>query len=189
MNKRFIRWGLGKNRRPQRDRNNELIGTGISNPNVDVWTGNSSSKTSDIHSRFSSKNPVMPISDPIVWSSNIQIDDNIVKDGSSPSSITVRYSFLGKGFPALESFIEDVEGTKIFIGAYVAPNKEQVIVRLSGNEFQVTNKIQIKIETDKKGSFLGVVFKDAKGKNKTLSPAAYNKMFTTTSAAADLKTN
>ena len=105
-----------------------------------------------VKSRISATNPLVPLSSPIVWTGTTTISNNIDK-----GFIDVTYSYLGKGFPALEAFIEDEAGTRVFLGVYVSPKKEEIFNRLTGTELAVGGKSVgfLRIQTDDKGIFTG----------------------------------
>jgi len=78
------------------------------------------------------------------------------------------------------------KGTKIFIGAYVSPPKSEIVSYLANTEVNRSLSTSIKVSTDKQGDFKGVYWKNDKGQEIVLSPAAYNSQFSNTSAAYDL---
>lgn len=122
------------------------------------------------------------IDQPIVWSGTTTIDNHL-----DNGFINVQYNFIGKGFPALEAFIEDAKGTKLFIGAYVSPAKGNIIKALSGTELAISRtSLNLKIATDKDGNFNGVYTKDGEGNETVMSPAAFNSQVSNVPAAKDL---
>lgn len=99
----------------------------------------------------------------------------------------MQYNFTGKGFPALEAFIEDAQHTKLFIGAYVSPAKDNIVQALSGPEVAISRtSLNLKIATDEKGNFKGVYIKDKKGRETVISPEAFNSQVLNTPAAKDM---
>jgi hypothetical protein len=75
----------------------------------------------------------------------------------------------------LEAFIEDAQGTKLFIGTYVSPAKKYIIRALSGPGVAISRtSLNLKIATDKDGNFEGIYTKDKDGHNIIMNPAAYN---------------
>lgn len=121
------------------------------------------------------------IDQPIVWTGQTTIDNHI-----SEGYINVFYSLIGKGFPAFESFMEDQNGTKLFIGAYTSPAKKHIVQALSGSELALSRTFNTKISTDQDGNFNGVYTKDSKGNDVVMKPDAYNAQTSNAAPANDL---
>ncbi|OQP63673.1 hypothetical protein [Niastella populi] len=124
------------------------------------------------------------IDQPIVWIGFTTIDNHI-----SEGYININYKLIGKGFPAFEAFIEDENGTKLFIGFWQSPSKKKIIQCLSNTEIQISTDFQVKVYTDKDGNFLSVAGKDANGNEISVNPAAYNQAIENIPPAADVMAN
>ena len=130
---------------------------------------------------LSGSNPLVPGAPPIYWSADISVYDHI-----DEGYVLVSSSVTGKGFPAYESFIEDENGTRIFINAIAAPEKSQFFTRLAGAPIQVsTPNIVTKIAVDSDGNFQGVYVTNSKGEEVVMSPKAYNESISSLNAATD----
>jgi hypothetical protein len=159
-------------------------------PLVLLWRPQKDGIVTKVKTRLEGKAPFSPMpvmdfakaffNDPITWTATTTIENNISK-----GYINVKYSFYGKGFPALEAFVQDQKGTKIFIGIYESPAKSNIIDRLSGTEFYMAQTFLTKIVTDKAGNFLGVS-ENIGGKEVVISPNVYNKKIESYPAAPDL---
>jgi len=131
---------------------------------------------------FPSLDPVSSLIDqPIVWTGTTKIENHIAQ-----GYINVTYNYIGKGFPALESFIEDQKGTKLFMGINISPAKSNILKALSGSEWAYGNTFKLKISTDAQGNFNGVYGKDANGNEIVRNPKVYNAIFERIHAANDL---
>lgn len=160
------------------------------NPEVSMWNPQKDGNNLTVKARIEGKAPLAPlpildpvsstIDQPIVWTGTTKIENHI-----SQGYINITYNYIGKGFPALESFIEDEKGTKLFMGINISPAKSNIVQALSGSG-AYGNTFKLKIATDSKGNFQGVYGKDAKGNEIVINPAAYNKIFEAVPAAKDL---
>ena len=97
-------------------------------------------------------NPLLPIAPPIEWMGDFTISNHV-----DEGYIDLSYQINGKGFPAFETFIEDPNGTRLFIEAYQTLEKGQAIIKLAGSPLQVSTSGTIRIFTDSQGNFNGTV--------------------------------
>jgi RHS repeat-associated protein len=163
----------------------------IVNPEVNLWNAQRNGSEVLVKARIEGQAPLAPfpildpisslIDQPIVWTGKTSIDNHI-----SDGYINVSYSLIGKGFPAFESFIEDANGTRLFIGAYTSPAKNNILQALSGSELSLSRTFNTKISTDQDGNFNGVYTKDRNGNDVVVSPATYNTQTSNASPARDL---
>jgi hypothetical protein len=163
-------------------------------PDVELYNPQKDGSSTTIKARIEGKAPLAPfaaldwvsslIDQPIVWTGTTTIDNH-----ASEGYIDINYTLLGKGFPAFESFIEDEQGTKLFIGIYSSPAKGNIFQSLSNPEIAVKKDFSVKVYTDKDGNFLGIASKDNKGNDIIVNPAAYNKQFENVPPAADVMVN
>jgi RHS repeat-associated protein len=161
------------------------------NPLVGLWKPQKNGSSLTVKARIEGTAPLAPfptldpvsstIDQPIVWTGTTKIDNHI-----SQGYINVTYSYIGKGFPAFEAFLEDQKGTKLFMGINISPAKTHILQALSGSEWAYGNTFNLKIATDAEGNFYGVYGKDAYGNEIVRNPKAYNKIFEGVPAAKDL---
>jgi len=132
---------------------NEKLDEKTSTPSYLKWAPQKTANTTIFKTRFEGSNPLFPFSPPIVWTGTLSIT-------KVTGYIDVSYSFIRKGFPAFESFIEDGMGTKVFIGVYDAPAKGNAIQALSGSELAYASPtFRLRIYTNSNGSFSGNVMR------------------------------
>lgn len=116
------------------------------------WNAQKKGTSTTFKTRMEGTNPLFPGADPIVWTNTVTIDNKV-----SSRYIDVSLKIVGKGFPALESFIEDSKGTRVFIGIYVAPSKVSAIPSLTGSETAYSHNSYIRIYTNSDGTFSGKI--------------------------------
>jgi len=130
----------------------EVLARKTAEAEVTKWDAQKSGNTTTFKTRMEGTNPLFPGADPVVWTNTVTITNNV-----SSGYIDVKLTIFGKGFPALESFIEDSKGTRVFIGIYDAPGKVSAIPSLTGSELSYSHTSFVRIYTNSDGSFSGTI--------------------------------
>ena len=161
---------------------NEVLGRKTGTPSYSKWSPQKTGNTTTFKTSFEGNNPLFPGSDPIVWTGTLALT-------KGAGYIDVDYSFMGKGFPAFESFIEDGNGTRVFIGVYDAPAKGNAIPVLTGSELSYSSQLfRLRIYTNSNGSFSGNVTRTyGNGQSYTMPINTWNNYVQQLPAAQDLK--